>query len=44
MNLPSEPSADANPNYHRAADQVTDTSYARDIVCAVARAVTHLAS
>lgn len=44
MNLPSEPAADPNPNYHRAADQITDTAYARAIVCAVARAVTKLAA
>ncbi|NHB75988.1 M28 family metallopeptidase [Rhodobacter calidifons] len=43
MNLASEPAADGNPNYHRAADRTTDTAYARDIVCAVARAVTRLA-
>ncbi len=42
-NLPSEPAADGNPNYHRAADQTTDPAYARDIVCAIARAVTQLA-
>ena len=43
MNLPTEPAADGNPNYHRAADRTTDAAYARDIVCAVARAVTQLA-
>ncbi|KAF0116632.1 MAG: hypothetical protein FD150_334 [Rhodobacteraceae bacterium] len=42
-NLASEPAADGNPNYHRAADQTTDPAYSRDIVCAVARAVTQLA-
>ncbi|MFN3282321.1 MAG: M28 family metallopeptidase, partial [Tabrizicola sp.] len=42
-NLPTEPAADGNPNYHRAADRTTDAAYARDIVCAVARAVTQLA-
>ena len=42
-NLPTEPAPDGNPNYHRAADQTTDPAYARDIVCAVARAVTQLA-
>ncbi len=42
-NLASEPAADGNPNYHRAADQTVDPAYARDIVCAVARAVTQLA-
>ncbi|MFN4193408.1 MAG: M28 family metallopeptidase [Tabrizicola sp.] len=43
MNLSTEPAADGNPNYHRAADRTTDAAYARDIVCAVARAVTQLA-
>lgn len=42
-NLPTEPAPDGNPNYHRASDQITDPAYARDIVCAVARAVTQLA-
>jgi hypothetical protein len=42
-NLPTEPAPDGNPNYHRAADETTDPAYARDIVCAVARAVTQLA-
>ncbi len=39
-NLGSEPAADPNPNYHRQSDQVTDTAYARDITCAIARMVT----
>jgi leucyl aminopeptidase len=43
VNLASEPGSDSNPNYHRTGDQVIDTAYARDIVCAVARAVTRLA-
>ncbi|WP_353828164.1 M28 family metallopeptidase [Agromyces sp. SYSU T0242] len=43
-NLPTEPAADPNPNYHRTTDQVTDTAYSRDIVCAVARAVIRLAA
>lgn len=43
MNLATEPAADGNPNYHRGADQTTDPAYARDIVCAVARAATQLA-
>jgi hypothetical protein len=43
MNLPTEPAADGNPNYHRATDQTTDPAYARDIVCAIARATTQLA-
>lgn len=38
-NLPSEPVPDANPNYHRAGDQIVDTAYARAITCAVGRAV-----
>ncbi|MES2916649.1 MAG: M20/M25/M40 family metallo-hydrolase [Pseudomonadota bacterium] len=42
-NLATEPAADGNPNYHRASDQTTDPAYARDIVCAVARAVTQIA-
>jgi hypothetical protein len=42
-NMPGEPAADGNPNYHRSADQTTDPAYARDIVCALARAVTQLA-
>jgi hypothetical protein len=42
-NLASEPSADPNPNYHRAADTTIDLTYARDIVCAVAKAVMILA-
>lgn len=44
VNLASEPGADPNPNYHRAADQTTDAAYARAIVCAIARAVTQLAA
>jgi hypothetical protein len=43
VNLASEPGADPNPNYHRAADTVIDAGYARAIVCAVARAVVNLA-
>lgn len=43
-NLASETSADANVNYHRASDTMVDVAYARDIVCAVTRAVTLLAS
>ncbi len=42
-NLASEPAKDSNPNYHRGSDSVTDLSYARDIVCAVARTVGDLA-
>jgi Peptidase family M28 len=40
VNLASEPAADANPNYHTAADQTVDTSFARAITCAVGRAAT----
>ncbi len=39
-NLPAEPAPDANPNYHRSADQTTDVSFARAITCAVGRAAT----
>ncbi len=42
-NLPSEPGADPNPNYHRAADDSVDLNYAQDIVCAIARTVINLA-
>ena len=44
VNLPSEPAADTNPNYHRAADTVIDASYGSDIACAITRAVQELAS
>ncbi len=42
-NLASEPGADPNPNYHRAADTFVDLAYARDIVCAASQAVVNLA-
>ncbi len=42
-NLASEPASDGNVNYHRAGDTFVDTGFARDIVCAVARAVTQMA-
>lgn len=42
-NLATEPTDDPNPNYHHGTDQATDTAYARDITCAVARAATLLA-
>jgi hypothetical protein len=42
-NLATEPNADSNPNYHRAADSFVDLHYARDIVCAVSQAVIELA-
>lgn len=42
-NLASEPGADPNPNYHRAADTFVDLAYAQDIVCAVSQAVVNLA-
>lgn len=38
INLGTEPGHDPNPNYHRESDVVVDTSYARDIVCAFAKA------
>jgi hypothetical protein len=40
VNLPAEPVADANPNYHRATDQTTDSAFASAITCAVGRAAT----
>jgi hypothetical protein len=43
-NLPSEPGADPNPQYHRAADTVIDSAYAADIACAVALTVKEFAS
>lgn len=43
INLSSEPAADSNPNYHRAADTVIDASYGSAIACAVIRAVEELA-
>lgn len=42
-NLPLEPYADPNPNYHRSTDTYVDLDYARDIVCAVTQAVVNLA-
>jgi Zn-dependent M28 family amino/carboxypeptidase len=44
VNLATEPGADPNPNYHRAADTAIDSAYAADICCAVALAVKELAS
>jgi hypothetical protein len=43
VNLPAEPGADPNPNYHRNTDTLIDSSYASDITCAVAYAVKELA-
>lgn len=43
VNLPSEPAADSNPNYHRAADTVVDAAYGSDIACAITRAIQELA-
>lgn len=43
LNTPAEPSADANPHYHRASDSVIDSAYGADISCAVAHAVKELA-
>lgn len=42
-NLPTEPGADPNPDYHRSGDLVIDSAYAADITCAVAMAVRELA-
>lgn len=42
-NLASEPSSDANPNYHRAADQAIDATYGARIACAVSEAVRQIA-
>lgn len=39
-NLPGQPVADANPNYHRSGDQVVDNGYAKAITCAIGRAAT----
>jgi hypothetical protein len=39
VNLGTEPGSDPNPNYHRESDTVVDTSYAKDIVCAFAKAI-----
>ncbi len=44
INLSTEPTADGNPNYHRAADTVIDASYGAAIACAVIRAVEELAT
>lgn len=40
VNLAAEPSADANPNYHRSTDASVDVDYAAAITCAIGRAVT----
>jgi hypothetical protein len=40
VNLAGEPVADANPNYHRATDDATDSAFAKAITCAVGRAAT----
>lgn len=42
-NLPTEPGADPNPNYHKGNDIVIDSAFASDITCAVAFAVKELA-
>lgn len=42
-NLPTEPGADPNPNYHRVSDNIIDLSYAKDITCVVAHAILQLA-
>lgn len=43
VNLPSEPHADPNPNYHRSSDTTMNFGYAADIACAIAHAVKDLA-
>jgi len=43
VNLPTEPGADPNPNYHRAADTVMDFNYASGVACVIAQAVKDLA-
>ena len=42
-NLATELGSDPNPNYHRAANTVMDSSYSADITCAVALAIKELA-
>jgi hypothetical protein len=44
VNYSAEPAADPNPNYHRQADTVVDSSYGADIACAVAHAAKQLAT
>lgn len=44
INLASEPTADSNPNYHRASDTAADAGYAAGIACAVIRAAEELAT
>ena len=44
INMTGEPSADTNPNYHRAADTAIEASYGSAIACAVIRAVEEIAS
>jgi hypothetical protein len=39
INLKTEAGSDPNPNYHRKSDRVVDFSYAKDIVCAFAKAI-----
>lgn len=42
VNLGTEPGADPNPNYHRAADTAMDYDYAGNIACVIAQAVKEL--
>lgn len=42
-NLPAEPAADPNPNYHMPSDTFVDLDYARDITCAFAKAIKDMA-
>jgi hypothetical protein len=42
-NLPTEPSKDPNPNYHRFGDVTIDSAFGADITCAIAYAVRELA-
>lgn len=43
LNLPSEPTTDANPNYHRAADVTVDAGYGARLACAISEAARQLA-
>ncbi|MDH3306207.1 MAG: M28 family metallopeptidase [Acidimicrobiia bacterium] len=43
-NLPAEPGADPNPNYHRSTDTAIDAPYAADIACAIGMAAKELAT
>ena len=43
-NLATESAPDPNPNYHKQTDQFVDIAYARDITCAVTKAVLNYAA